>query len=160
MGHPQESPHLCTRSRAAPHLDEANLSAKLANEKLTPMARHDAASALVWLRRCLRGEKVDIGCLRLGDVRILHMPGELFVEYQLAAQAMRPDLFIAMAAYGEYGPWYIGTEIAYQQGGYETQPTSSNVAPQVEQVLLITMQRLLDAEGKGPHRLGVSESNK
>ena len=25
---------------------------------------------------------------------------------------------LAMAAYGDYGPWYIGTAIAYEQGGY------------------------------------------
>ena len=31
------------------------------------------------------------------------MPGELFVEYQLAAQQMRPNDFVAMAAYGDYG---------------------------------------------------------
>ena len=35
--------------------------------------------------------------------------------------------FVAMAAYGDYAPWYIGTAIAYEQGGYETSrhlPTS------------------------------------
>jgi hypothetical protein len=83
------------------------------------------------------------------------MPGELFVEYQLAAQQMRPDLFVAMAAYGDYGPSYIGTAIAYEQGGYETQPTSSFVAPQVEGVLRDNLRTLLDAPGRGPHRLGV-----
>jgi hypothetical protein len=66
----------------------------------------------------------------------LHLPGELFVEYQLAAKAARPDRFVAMAAYGDYGPGYIGTEIAYSQGGYETGPNASNVAPQVEGVLM------------------------
>ena len=50
------------------------------------------------------------------------MPGELFVEYQLFAQRLRPDLFVAMAAYGDYSPGYIGTRIAYTQGGYETGP--------------------------------------
>jgi len=40
------------------------------------------------------------------------MPGELFIEYQLAAQNTRPDEFVTMAAYGEYGPGYIGTRIA------------------------------------------------
>ena len=40
----------------------------------------------------------------VGTVRMLHTPGELFVEYQLAAKAMRPDLHVAMAAYGDYGP--------------------------------------------------------
>ena len=59
------------------------------------------------------------GC-GLGPIDILHMPGELFVEYQLAAQKMRPDSFVCMAAYGDYGPGYIGTAIAYTQGGYET----------------------------------------
>jgi len=47
------------------------------------------------------------------------MCGELFIEYQLAAQKMQPDRFIATAAYGEYAPGYIGTEISYSQGGYE-----------------------------------------
>ena len=87
-----------------------------------------------------------LGLLSLGDIRVLHMPGELFVEYQLAAKKMRPDLRVAMAAYGEYGSAYIGTERAYSEGGYETEPRSSNVAPQVERVLMEGMRTLL--EGK------------
>ena len=101
------------------------------------------ASRLAWLRRCNAGHKIDVGCLKLGRARILHMPGELFVEYQLVAKAERPDLFVAMAAYGDYAPWYIGTAIAYEQGGYETEPRSSNVAPEVEAVLMGAIQKLL-----------------
>ena len=71
------------------------------------------------------------------------MPGELFVEYQLAAQQMRPNDTVCMAAYGDCGTGYIGTEIAYSQGGYETQPSSSNTAPQVERVLMDGMRALL-----------------
>jgi hypothetical protein len=73
------------------------------------------------------------------------MPGELFVEYQLAAQALRPDAFVCMAAYGDYGPGYIGTEIAYSQGGYETSFSTpvSRVAPRVEAVLDGVMAELL-----------------
>ena len=74
---------------------------------------------------------------------MLHLPGELFVEYQLAAQALRPDLFVAMAAYGDYAPGYIGTEVAYAQGGYETGPHASLVAPAVEGVLMEAIKRLL-----------------
>jgi hypothetical protein len=102
-----------------------------------------AASHLAWLRRCQAGHKIELGCLRLGKARVLHMPGELFVEYQLAAKKMRPDLFVAMAAYGDYGPAYIGTAIGYDQGGYETSRNASNVAPQVETVLTEGMQKLL-----------------
>ena len=54
--------------------------------------RAQAASELVWLRRCHAGETIDVSCLHLGKARVLHLPGELFVEYQLAAQraAARP----------------------------------------------------------------------
>lgn len=86
---------------------------------------------------------IDVTCLRLGRARILHLPGELFVEYQLAAKRERADRFVAMAAYGDYGPGYIGTAIAYEQGGYETSPASSNVAPEVEGVLMGAIRKLL-----------------
>jgi hypothetical protein len=72
----------------------------------------------------------------------------LFVEYQLAAQARRPDLFVAMAAYGDYAPGYIGTEIAYTQGGYETSPRASKVAPEVESMLMGAIERLLGMPGQ------------
>ena len=71
------------------------------------------------------------------------MPGELFVEYQLAAQKMRPDCFVAMSAYGDYAPGYIGTKIAYGQGGYETSQRATRVAPEVEAVLMGAMRKLL-----------------
>jgi len=70
------------------------------------------------------------------------MPGELFVEYQLAAQKMKPQSAVLMAAYGDYGPGYIGTAIAYTQGGYEVGPVS-RVAPEVETVLMSGMRELL-----------------
>ena len=79
----------------------------------------------------------------VGDVRVLHMPGELFVEYQLAAKKMRPDLHVAMAAYGDYGSGYIATARGYEEGGYETSQRASNVAPTVEGVLLNGMRKLL-----------------
>ncbi len=101
-----------------------------------------AARHLVWLRRCAEGGRIDIACLRIGKAYVLHMPGELFVEYQLAAQAMRPDAFVAMAAYGDYGPGYIGTTEAYPQGGYET-GEPSRTSPTVEPVLMEAMERVL-----------------
>lgn len=128
---------------AAPHLDESSLKATLEDASKPFAARSEAATKLVWLQRCLAGDTIDVTCLHLGKARILHLPGELFVEYQLAAQAMRPDLFVAMAAYGEYAPGYIGTEAAYPQGGYETSPRASLVAPGVERVLMDAIGKLL-----------------
>ena len=105
--------------------------------------RSRAASELIWLRRCHAGGTIDVSCLHLGKARVLHLPGELFVEYQLAAQRLRPDLFVAMAAYGDYAPGYIGTEVAYSQGGYETGPHASLVAPSAERILMDAIERLL-----------------
>jgi hypothetical protein len=99
---------------------------------------------ILWLKRCRSGLKINVGCLTLGRARILYMPGELFVEYQLAAKAMRPDLFVAMAAYGDYGMGYIGTAEAYKQGGYETGIDASYVAPEVEEVLMNAIGKLLN----------------
>lgn len=101
-----------------------------------------AARDLVFLRRMTTGRGIPIAALRLGDARVLHLPGELFVEYQLAAQAARPRDFIATAAYGDYGPGYIGTAIAYPQGGYETSYVS-RTSPEVEKVLTTAIRELL-----------------
>ncbi len=134
----------------APHLDEKRLVAVVNDASKPARTRAEAAGELVWLRRCLAGEKIDIACLHLGRARVLHMPGELFVEYQLAAERIRPDLFVAMAAYGDYAPCYIGTEIAYSQGGYETGPHASLVAPSVEKPLMAVIKRLLESRGPTP----------
>lgn len=127
----------------AKHLDEAKLRDELPKVKSVPFL--GPADVLAFLLRAKSGHQTEISCLALGDVRLLHLPGELFVEYQLAAKAMRPDLHVAMAAYGDYGPAYIGTARAYEEGGYETAPRSSNVAPEVEAVLMGAMKRLLEA---------------
>ena len=74
--------------------------------------------------------------------RLLNLPSKLFAGYQLAARALRPDRFVAMAVYGDYGPGYIGTEVAYSQGGYETHPGSSLVAPNGDRVLTDEIRRL------------------
>jgi hypothetical protein len=127
----------------ATHLDEAKLTATLEDRSAKVVDRAKAANDLAWLRRCRSGGTIDVSCLKLGRARLLHLPGELFVEYQLAAQADRPDLFVAVAAYGDYAPGYIGTEIAYAQGGYETLPRSSLVAPSVERVITGVIHDLL-----------------
>ncbi len=100
------------------------------------------ARDLVSYRRWKEGRKIDIGRLRLGSVQSLFFPGELFVEYQLLAKKMCPGQMVTVAAYGDGGPGYIGTKIAYGQGGYEVGRVSLT-GPGAENVLLGAMQRLL-----------------
>ncbi|MDD4592788.1 MAG: alpha/beta fold hydrolase, partial [Parabacteroides sp.] len=63
-------------------------------------------------------------------------------EYQLAAKKMAPDHFVAMAAYGDYGPFYIGTADAYKEGGYEIE--SSPETGESEKLILDNIKSLLD----------------
>ena len=126
-------------------LTEEELLATVTDSDKKELERIFAARALTFLRRTDGGHQIPLSSLRLGTARILHMPGELFVEYQIAAQQIRPDDFVAMAAYGDYGPGYIGTRIAYTQGGYETGYVS-RVAPRVEDVLTDAMKKLLVVE--------------
>ena len=127
----------------ANHLSSKDLESRL---RAVPARGYISfADQLAWCQRVESGHAIDIACLRVGSIRMLHMPGELFVEYQLAAKRFRPDLDVMMAAYGDYGPGYIGTAASYQEGGYETLPTSSSVAPESEQVLLSTIELLLNS---------------
>lgn len=119
-----------------------NLGAELEKRAEDPVFISNNISKVIWYKRCIDGNKIDVCSLSLGRARILHMPGELFVEYQLAAKAERPDLFVAMAAYGDYGPEYICTDIAYQQGGYEG-GDASGVAPGSEKILMDAIKNLL-----------------
>ena len=128
----------------AGHLNEEALTKVLQDSEADVAERIAAAKSLAFLRRCNNKSKIDISCLAIGDFRVLHMPGELFVEYQLNAARLRPDLFVAMAAYTDYAPGYIGTEIAYSQGGYETSERASRVASGVEAVLMTAIAKLLE----------------
>lgn len=126
----------------AHHLDKEALQKAMRTLQPAPLFT-GAADKLAWIDRCESGHQIQIGMLSIGKTRVVHMPGELFVEYQLAAKAMRPDLHVAMAAYGDYGPGYIGTRVAYGQGGYETSDRASDVAPEVEDVLMGAVRQLL-----------------
>jgi len=101
-------------------------------------------SSLAWLERVHRKPEVQVSALHIKEIRLLHLPGEPFVEYQLAAQKYFPDLKICTAAYGEYGMGYIGTAIAYDQGGYETSKMASNVSPEAEKDLLTAIRKVLE----------------
>jgi hypothetical protein len=125
------------------HLVREKIDAELADEKADARIRLNAASKLAFMNRMESGHQIEVSRLLLGSVAILHLPGELFVEYQLAAQKMRPDLTVCMAAYGDYAPFYIGTEISYSQGGYEVSAYNSYTAPQVEHVLMDAIRKLL-----------------
>jgi len=106
--------------------------------------RRKAAIAQAWIQRVQSGKPVELSCLSIGRVQMLHLPGEPFVQYQLAAEKMRPDRFVCVAGYGDGGMGYIGGDRIYtDRGGYEQ--TYAFAGPS-EKLLLSTIKRLLTTE--------------
>lgn len=116
--------------RTEPEWSEVRAREVIGSTNAPALERLKAALDLAWIERMKRSPDVAISSLRLGPVTVLHLPAESFVEYQLYAQSLRPDDFIAVAAYGESGPGYICCDAAFGEGGYE--PTMSRVGPPSE----------------------------
>jgi hypothetical protein len=102
-----------------PLLSADRLMEQIANRSNPVAGRSRPAFMLAFLRRCEAQLPVTLSALRIGSATLLHLPAESFLEYQLRAQKLAPDRFVAVAAYGDGGPWYIPTKDAYPQGGYE-----------------------------------------
>ena len=85
-----------------------------------------------WLIRIESKRPIVLSRLDLGPdaASVLHLPAETFVEYQLDAQKSVPKTFLATAAYGDGGPWYIPLERSFGEGGYE--PSVAHVAENSE----------------------------
>lgn len=108
--------------------------------------RRKAAICIAWTERCRSGHPVELSCLSIGRVKMLHLPGEPFVQYQLAAQQMRQDRFVCVAGYGDCGMGYIGGDrIFTDRGGYEQ--TYAFAGP-CEELFTAAMQKLLTTSSR------------
>jgi hypothetical protein len=133
-------------TREGPEFTEAHYRALLEDSSAPHLQRYIGASGLSWLSRVHEGHSIELSCLALNDARILHLPGEPFVEQQLFAQEARPDRFVCVAGYGDCGPGYIPTPEAYEEGGYESS-WAALVAPTADPALRAGIDRILLAAG-------------
>lgn len=109
-----------------------------------PFAQCLAAMGLSWRRRADAGQRIDLPCLDFGVAQWLVLPGESYVEFQLAAQAMRPESFVLVAAYGEGATGYIPTDRHIAEGDGNLGDWCW-VAPGSEARLLEGIRRVLQA---------------
>lgn len=119
---------------------EEELLAVVSNPKASTADRIRSAMTVGWLRRYRNQVPVILSALHVNQTTLLHLPAECFVEYQLRAQATAPDRFVATAAYGDGGAWYIPVAEAYPQGGYEVSVAFS--APAVDEMISTAMSIL------------------
>ncbi|HIG57738.1 MAG TPA: hypothetical protein EYQ18_27820 [Candidatus Handelsmanbacteria bacterium] len=121
-------------------LDEQTLLAAIGAAADSNKVHSKAALMLTYLRR--REQPIPFTCLHLTDqVAIAHLPGETFIEYQLHAQAARPDAFVAVAGYGDLGTGYITLASSFAEGGYE--PVDAFVSGASEALMRAAIDKIL-----------------
>lgn len=95
--------------RNGPGFTVAELEAKLTPVE-QPFQQCLAAMGLSWRKRADAGQRIQIPTLDFGVAQLVLLPGESYIEYQLAAQRVRPESFVCVAGYGEGATGYIPTE--------------------------------------------------
>lgn len=120
-------PHVFKQNEA---FDYDALLATVADEKNPVVTRNRNAMFCGWLKRLQTPSPILLGRLDLNQASLITLPAETFVEYQLGAQELRPEGFVACAAYGDGGPWYIPLARSHNEGGYE--PSVSLVSQTAE----------------------------
>ena len=129
--------------RSDPGYTENDYRSRMDNPRLAPSVRiYRGAMPLAFLARCQ--SPIVLSSLSIGNVHILHLPGESTIDFQHFAQRLRPDDFVAVAAYGDCGTGYLCTEESFEEGGYE--PTDSFVVPQSEASLKKAIRQLLSVD--------------
>jgi len=127
--------------RREPSFSEAASTAALNDPKASAAKRNNSAYQLAWLKRI--DTPIELNCLDFGGkVLTLFLPGEAFIEYQLAAPKLRPDATVHVIAYGDDGTGYIPTAAAYLEGGYE--PTVALTSADSEELILKALRKLME----------------
>ena len=96
----------------------AALRAEIADPDVPASRKHIAAPVLSAMTDPQNTTYV-LRRLGLGSARVLFFPGEPFVEYQLFAQSLEPDRFVAAAANCGDSFLYLPRASSFTVGGYE-----------------------------------------
>jgi hypothetical protein len=116
---------------------------RMKDPKAHPTVRlYSGATRVAFAQRAQ--QPIELSSLAIGNVHIVHLPGEPMIEFQFFAQRLRPTDFVAVAGYGDCGTGYICTARAFIEGGYES--TDSNVKPESEGLLKKAITALLNAD--------------
>lgn len=80
-----------------------------------------AAMGLSWLNRlesyrAVKRTPMDVPVVDFGEARLILLPGESYVEFQLYAQSLAPEGFVMAMGYGECATGYIPTDRHIDEG--------------------------------------------
>jgi hypothetical protein len=119
----RRQPLASLRLRSLPLILEPRTDAGFSKQDLEARLRTDpkpfgqclAALGLSWRKRAEAGRPIDVPVVDFGPAQMLLLPGEMYVEFQLMAQKLRPDSFVMTLGYGECAPGYVPIEQAFEE---------------------------------------------
>ena len=106
---------LSLEPRSDAGFSKRELEERLKNDP-KPFGQCLAALGLSWRLRAERGQPIDVPVLDFGLAQLLLLPGEMYVEFQLMAQKLRPESLVMALGYGECAPGYVPIERAWHEG--------------------------------------------
>ena len=127
--------------KARSTLSADTLYQQISDSRNSFVNRNRPSYMLSWLGRLGKQTPIVLSALQVDDISLLHLPAESFIEYQLRAQQLGSDRFVATAAYGDGGPWYIPIAEEYPNGGYEVSVAFCDSS--IDAVMTTGMQSLL-----------------
>lgn len=130
--------------RESPGFFQADLEETLA-EKADQRKESLAALGLSWRKRAAEGRAIDVPMIDFGIAQLVLLPAEIYVEYQLMAQELRPDSFVVVAGYGECAPGYIPIERAWEEKD-QNLDTWCWIAPGAEEKVRRALKELLSGK--------------
>jgi putative membrane-bound dehydrogenase-like protein len=137
--------------RDDPDFTAAACVERLRDPKASPVMKlYRSAMRLVSLQRA--AEPVVLSCLEAGPARIVHLPGEPFLDFQMHAQRLLPGGFVAVAGYGDNATGYLPTAAEFPVGGYE--PSVAVCKPEAEAIVKRAVAELLGAGPPAPRAAG------
>jgi hypothetical protein len=96
-------------ARNSPGFKAKDLENKL-KPGMPPFQQCLAAMGLSWVKRLKTAPPISVPCIDFGAAQWLLLPGEAYVEFQLAAQRMSADTFVLVSGYGDGATGYIPTD--------------------------------------------------
>lgn len=133
-----------------PNDDEVQWAKLILNSKIKDEKDEASANAILKLKKFKESDgyaELELQIINIGEVAIIAIPGEVFVEIGLKIKKISPfkNTFIATLANGYEG--YMPTQKAFKNGGYETTSAifSSQLSRNIEDILVTQFQKYFDS---------------
>lgn len=151
---PLMDPPSSLRTATGASLDALKLAIKKVAFSQDQSLRRVPQARLAWARELLsladdapKAQPFAVHGIRIGDLRLLGLEGEIFARYQIDLEASQPRVWLCGYTGGCIG--YIPTADEYPRGGYEIDdaykvyPSVLMVAPESEGLVVEAMDRIL-----------------